>query len=170
MQWNIILIHQFLDKNLSLLFFDKLFPNMKAINSSAFKLWSFKGMLIMSITLAIVKRHQATFFINVIFLDDFDNLAIGRYAIETSVFLYWFFLFLEHGFVVHVGLNRVEFAPRSYLWHPSWIFRSSLEGYAQDCHHFLGVGFKLDFFGFSCLFLDWFFRSWFCGYWFLIGF
>lgn len=58
---------------LSFLLLDIIFPNAKNVYSPALVVWTSKSIFVVSVSLAVVKTHQAPFFEDVILADGVDH-------------------------------------------------------------------------------------------------
>ena len=82
--WNIVMVHKSLDVFLSLLFLDILLPDAKHIDPTALIIRACEGMLVVPISLAVIKTHQATFLENVVGPNDLDQLGVRWHSLEVG--------------------------------------------------------------------------------------
>jgi len=106
--WHLVMVCQQLDEMLCFLLLDVFLPDAKHVDSAALIVRTCKGVLVVSVALAVKETHQATLLEHVVSSDSIDNCSVAWHSFEVRLSHQAFVLFLKLVVVVLFSFNRVK--------------------------------------------------------------
>ena len=118
MQWEIVLIHQQINKIFCPLLLDMFLPDAEDIESSALIVRSCERVLVVTVALAVIKTHEATLLEDMVSSDDLNQLGVRRNAHKCCVLFHLLKFLLELVLKVLLSFEGLKFTARLPLCHP----------------------------------------------------
>lgn len=115
------------------------FPYSKHIYSSALIIWASKCEFVMSISLTIIKTHEAIFLENMVSSNSIYNLTIAWNSRKVWILFQFLKFLLVFMLIILINFDRIQFFSQFFFYNPRWIRLSFNKWYSHKSFHLMHI-------------------------------